>query len=103
MSVCGGRERLEVQALLLFLLAVAGEAVLGEKRFDDRVEAGRRRVREKLWMGGRLPRLGGWRRLLLRRSDDGQREDQDAHEQGTRHPRCASPVDRTRPLHLGEL
>ena len=33
-------ERLEVEVVLLFLVPVAGEAVLGEERFDDGIEAG---------------------------------------------------------------
>ena len=40
-------ERLEVEVVLLLLLAVAGEAVLGEEGFDDGVESG---------AGGRRPR-----------------------------------------------
>ena len=36
-------ERLKVEVVLLLLVPVAGEAVLGEERFDDGIEAGRRR------------------------------------------------------------
>ena len=47
----GRLERLEVEVVLLLLLAVAGEAVLREKGFDDGIEAGRRvsRLRRPCW------------------------------------------------------
>ena len=52
------RERLEVDILLLFLVAVAGVAVLGQERLDDRVEAGRPGGEEPQ-PGAPLPQVAG--------------------------------------------
>src|SRR6478672_6714940 len=85
----GGRERLEVQALFLFLLAVAGETVLGKKRFDDRVEAGARRGCQQ-----RRPAGDGRGRksLFLGGSNDRQGKNQRGGQRYTQRRSCASPV-----------
>ena len=54
----GGREGLEVQVLLVLLGAVAAVAVLGEKRFEDRLETGFGGLRDSAGGRGRC-RCGG--------------------------------------------
>ena len=54
----GGREGLEVQVLLVLLVAVAAVAVLGEKRFEDRLETGFGGLRDTAGGRGRC-RCGG--------------------------------------------
>ena len=73
-------ERLEVEVVLLLLVAVAGEAVLGEERFDDGVEAGRRRGSRR----SRGCRAGLRLARRLRRPLGGAHDDDGAEERENR-------------------
>ena len=88
----------------MLLVAVAGEAVLGQEGFDDRVEPLRGVVRhERRFLRSRPCAQAGSCDLFLSGSNHRQRKNEKRREMGAPHPIGAQTVDGSRWSHLCRL